>query len=329
MVQRAPLTAEDQVTFRGWLGESGVELGEQQQDAIIDESDTLEEAKQQAGLDAQAGQKIAERLGLYADSKESMAVKAQKAKSPKLQAGFQTAVRSIDEAIAELEDAKAHGGMGKGTASAVTSLAQVLLATHPPEACTYVLMGNSPAPLLAWLMLEGYKEAVCHLPLGGLTTPQGEKLTAEIGNGPLPETIAAYFDRSLATVLERNLPIVLIDYVSTGGSLVKTADYIERWLHGKERALSVSFFGYSEHTLPEAPVLAESPHAGVLATAEGPAEKVFAKLNADKVVKEFLLIKGPATLDVADLLEGKAQMAQPAHWKRVLRLMRAALMRAD
>ena len=228
-----------------------------------------------------------------------------------------------------MDDAQAHGGLGKGVASAVASLAQVLLETHPPEAYTYVLMGNSPAPLLAWLILNGYGEAACHLPLGGLTTPRGEAVTANIGDGPLPEPIAQYFDGSLAAVVGRGLPIVLIDYVSTGGSLVKTADYIKRWLHGQGLALPVSFFGYSEHTLPEAPALEESPHGGVLATAQGPAEKVFTKLNADKVVKDVLLIRGPATLDIADLLEGKVPKAQPAHWKRVLRLMQAALRRED
>jgi hypothetical protein len=328
VVQRE-LTVGDAEAFTKWLTEQPLKISDQQRLDIIRDSDSLEEAQQQAALDAEVGANIAAKREAYATSRGTMLEKAAIPKNAKLRSKFEQAALSIEPAIAELDDAQAHGGMGKGVASAVASLAPVLLETHPPQTCTYVLMGNSPAPLLAWLILNGYGQAACHLPLGGLTTPKGKAVTDKIGDGPLPAPIASYFDQSLATVLARRLPIVLIDYVSTGVSLVKTADYIERWLQGKGVALPVSFFGYSEHTLPEVPELAESPHGGVLATAEGPAEKVFTKLNADKVVKEVLLIRGPATLDVADLLEGRAPNAQPAHWKRVLRLMQAALLRED
>jgi len=328
VVQRV-LTGGNLEAFNEWFAAQPLKIGDQQRAEIIRESDTLEEA-QQMSLDAEAGTRIVVKRKVYEKLHTSRRDKVGKAKTEGEKARCEQAALSIEAAIAELDDAQEHGGLGKGVASAVVSMAQLLLKTHPPETCTYVLMGNSPAPLLAWLILNGHEKAACHLPLGGLTTPRGEELTAKIvEEDPLPEPITRYFNQSLAAVVARNLPIVLIDYVSTGGSLVKTADYIERWLNGKGLGLPVSFFGYTEHTLPEAVALAESPYAGTMATAKGLAEKVFTKLNADKVVKDVLLIKGPATLDVADLLEGKAPTAQPAYWKRVLRLMRAALLRED
>jgi hypothetical protein len=288
---------------------------------------TEEEARQQALLDAQAGRNIADKRAAYEKTLKAMSEKAVKTKKEPLQAMFKQAALAIEAAIAELDDARRHGGVGKGVAGAVASLAQMLLRVHPPHSCTYVQMGNSPAPLLAWLTLNGYGAATCHLPLGGLGTAQAARLARKIGEDPLPEALVHHLDRTLAPVLARGLPIVLIDYVSSGGSLVTTAGCIKRWLHGRGRNLPVTFFGYSEHTLREAPELNRLPHTGVLATAAGPDEKVFTKLHADKVLKGHLLIKGPATLDVADLLEGQAPQAQPAHWRRVLRVMRAALQR--
>lgn len=187
VVQRK-LSDEDAEAFDKWLSGQAFKLGDQQRLGIIRWSDTLDEAQQQAGLDAEAAEGIAERRAMYKKSSDTAHSKAKK--PGKLQAEFAKTAEFIDQTIAELDDAQTYGGLGRGMASAVASLARLLPETHPPDTCTYVLMGNSPAPLLAWLTLNGYGATACHLPLDGLTTPKGEELTSQIGSGPLPPVIA-------------------------------------------------------------------------------------------------------------------------------------------
>ncbi|MBA4344259.1 MAG: hypothetical protein C0423_19135 [Methylibium sp.] len=334
VLQRQPvaqlaLNEDDTQRFQKWLAEQPFKLSERQQASIIRYCNTVDTAVDQAKLDAEADVNIAKKQKLYATLSSGRGKAADRAKTPQDRQSILHAKQRIDDAIEELGAAREHGGLGPELVSAVDSLAEVLLETHPSDRFTYVLMGNSPAPLLAWLLVKGYDEAAVHLPLGGLTTPVGEKVTESIGSGALPAPIRDYFDTALRPALERRLPLVLIDYVSTGGSLVKTADYIKRWLAERRVDLPVTFFGYSEHTFDETPALTDSPHEGVLATSQGKAENIFTKLNADKAVKEVLLIKGPATLDIGDLLKGQVPNAQPGHWHRVLRLMRDALTRDD
>ena len=324
VVQRA-LAAKDVEPFRNWLSEQNVVLDLTQFESIVrsHEVSTLVEAQEQATLDAEAQQNITAKHKDYTTKRAKFA----KGLNGPRRAEYEKAYQLLDGSIQELTSAQESGGLGPGIVSAVDSLARLLLETHPPSSHTYVCLGNSPAPLLAWLQIQGLGDTACHLPLGGLTTPEGEKRMMEEGPEVVGKTMSAYLNSSLKLVLSRGKPIVLIDYVSTGGSLVITANHIKDWLASCKKDLPVSFFGYSEREADAESVngLMNGPHEGVLATSEGPAEKIFAKLSADKVLKEFLLIKGPDTLDIRELLDGAGPRPQAAHWKRVLRLMRDAM----
>lgn len=317
-VAQRELGDEDKEPFYKWLDETDLALSAEQIQSIVraPEVKSLQDAKEQAQLDALAGKNAAAKAKAYG-TKRRLFTKPQ-----------QAAARAVlEDCISELESVQKSGGLGQGVVSAIGSLAQVLLEIHPAADHTYVMLGNSPAPLMAWLQLQGHGAGICHLPLGGLTTPEGMQAMTEAGPEAVQGRMGSYFDGILAAVLTRGKPIVLVDYVSTGGSLNVTADCIKTWLSGKGVSLPVTFFGYSEHALEEVGGLMTSPHEGVLATSEGPAEKVLTKLNADKALKNVLLLKGPATLDIAELLNGQGPTLQLAEWNRVLRLMRDALLR--
>jgi hypothetical protein len=179
------------------------------------------------------------------------------------------------------------------------------------------------------LQLKKMGEAAFHLPLGGLTTPEGEKAMREFdkekGEGAVQKAVSKYLDFQLEEAVSRGKPLVLIDYASTGGSLVVTADFIKAWLKSKKSNLDVLIFGYSEKNLDKLPKLASGQHEGTVATASGRMEKAFTKMNADKIFKKVLLLRGPASLEIGALLgpnPAAALVQNPDHWARVLRLMR-------
>lgn len=312
-VQRL-LSTTDAQALESWCKDQGIRLDGASALEIPARATDLPEAKQMA-LDAAARSASTSRAKVMAGA----LARTRSRKTPE-------EIQSIETVLEDLQ----RGGLGRALPAAIASLAELLMDTYPPAEYSYVLMGNSPAPLLAWLQLNGRQASAFHLPLGGLTTPEGTKKMAEVGAAAVQDTVSGYLDSALELAVARRKPLVLIDYVSSGGSLAVTAGFIKRWLASRGIDLSVDVFGFSERAPEAVPELMESGHRGVLATAVGEMERAFTRMNADKIFKNVLLLKGPASLDIVDLLNAPnpaaAVVEHPDHWARLLRLMRNELL---
>jgi hypothetical protein len=317
VVQRA-LNASDASAFEVWLAAQELEKRDMDFAGIVRDASDLSHAKSLA-LEAASRSLSDKRARLLRDQlarRERQArLKGEEVNPAELQ--------TIQDVMAELGAV----GLGRAVSASIASLAEVLMAHYPPGSHTYVLIGNSPAPLLAWLQLNGFGEAACHLPLGGLTTPEGTRAMSEAGTERVQTAVSGYLDSALGPAVAKKKPLVLVDYVSTGGSLAATATFVKQWLAARGVDLPVFILGYSEKGPDQLDELMQAGHEGILATAVGRLEKAFTKLNADKLIKKALLLKGPASVDIVDLLRAAdpaaAVVGHPEHWARLVRMMAA------
>lgn len=320
IVQRV-LDGGQLAALEAWCKAQEVPLAARDFGQIRDAASSLEEAKQLA-LDLASRSAAAKRIKLL----EGHAGRARKALGAEDSRENAERLQIIEDQIADLT----RGGIGHALPTAIASLAELLMDQYPPGNYSYIMMGNSPAPLLAWMQLNGRHAAAFHLPLGGLTSPGGSQRMQTVGAVGVQTKVSNYLDTALGLAVARRKPLVLIDYVSTGGSLVVAAGFIKEWLRSRGIDLPVFIFGYSEKGPGELHELMSAGHAGILATALGRMEKVFTKMNADKAFKNVLLLKGPASLDIEDLLAADdpatAVVQHPDHWARVIRLMRDSML---
>lgn len=312
VVQRT-LLEKDVTELNKWLEGEKINLEPGQLEKIIDEASNLNEARLMA-LDLAAQESSMKRKKLI----DNIIKKFEKKKTEEELKILKIQAKELDM-----------GGLGSALPDAIASLAKVLMAKFPPDKYSYVMMGNSPAPLMAWMKLNGFSDSFCHLPLGGFTAgnaPANDRKGYEkIWKSDDGQKIADYFNYALLDQVKKGKPLVLVDYVSTGGSMVFAVDLIRLWLKSIGSELQVLFFGYSEKDAESLIPLMKSGHDGVLATAVGEKEKTYVKMNADKLYKASMMLKGPASLDIAKLLKAENPIAaieqQPAHYERLLRLM--------
>lgn len=313
------LSGPDYESFLKWLHEMGI-AGSVKADAIKVAANSLAEAQQMASQE----------VSVPIDKKAASATKVRQTlieKNSKKYGDEMTKedLETLQGVLADLNNK----GLGKALPAAIASLAEVLLHTFPPNTCTYVMMGNSPAPLMAWMQINGYGKSTFHLPLGGLTggnaPAQNREGYQKLWNSEHGIKLAKYFEVALGAAVSQGKPLVFIDYTATGGSLVYTLDMVKAWLEQRKTPLDVQFFAYSEKHAPDVKMLMESGHDGVLATSIGKMERIFTRMNADKLLKNVLQLKGPASLEINDLLRmpdpSTAVVHQPAHWFRLLTLM--------
>lgn len=317
VVQRA-LNEEDAGLLAQWLETQDIKSKDAKYDNVVQQSNSLAGAKA-AALENASRSISGAKATLLGSQLERF--------GKKLPVDQVQAMRDVLDVLGAAQQ----GQLGGAVTNSIASLAGELMDAYPPDKNTYVFIGNSPALLLAWLQLNGLGEAAFHLPLGGLTTEAGDKKMRAVGKEGVQAKVDAYLDGALGPAVGRGLPLVLVDYVSTGGSLVATANFVKAWLQKRDIDLSVHVFGYSETPAddPALEGLMQSGHEGILATSTGRSEKAFTDLNKRKLLKNALLLKGPASVDIVDLLNAENPVAavvqHPEHWARLQQMMQQAL----
>ncbi len=227
---------------------------------------------------------------------------------------------------------------GSALPTATRTLANQLVAHYPPDNWHYIMMGNSPASLLAWCQF--HQLDVTHLPLGGITGKRQRTGRLQQQLLQQQDKLADYFDRMLAVALASEKPLLLVDYTVTGKSLSLALDLLNGWMAQRHQTRPLQFFGFSEKTaetllqqfgtrhssmpLNDRPLndklLNDKSLTGTLALATSPASQVFTRLCGLKAYKNALQLTAPRSLDMLDFLEkGQAALIdQSQNWQRLV-----------
>lgn len=314
VVQRK-LNETDNELFLKWLTEQNFHIGEHAVKRICLYSNSLEEAKEQATTESEVYEKTHKKRQVSLTKAESAIKRREGTEEP-----------DMDEWQQVLADLSAPG-LGDALPAAITSLARVLFAHYPPQNHTYVMMGNSPAPLMAFLEINRIKSY--HFPLGGITDVQQASQQFKNDIQQSEKLIHGYLEQVLGAAVDIGKPLVLIDYVSSGSSMILAMDLIKSWIGKRERKVNVDFFGFTNHKPDELKNLMKGSHSGVLATAVGKMERTFIRMMAGKDYKQSLMLKGPCSMEMATLLSKKdpatAMVNHVNYYKRLVQMMLAEL----
>lgn len=305
IVQRV-LSETDTETFHKWLDENDIKLHESIIERVVKESSNIEEAKQTVHIEV-----------------ESLKQKGKRLPNVNKTMGSKSITKEDREMLQQLLNDLSSVGLGTALPQATASLAEVLLAQYPPDRFTYIMMGNSPAPLMAFLQIKRVRSF--HLPLGGITDVAQSAKGFVDNVAKSQELINSYFDRTLGEAADTGKPLVLIDYVSSGSSMIMAMDLIKSWLAARKKAIPVAFFGFTDHSPEELPDLMQGNHAGMLATATGKMEKLFIKMMRRKDYKNVFLLKGPASMEMSKLLNTgnptEAMIKHVEYYERLVKMM--------
>jgi len=244
---------------------------------------------------------------------------------------------SIKEELGELEQVQETGGLGKALPPAVASLADVLIEEYPPDRSVYIMLGNSPVPLMAYFGLMRRKIpklTMVNIPLGGLSSENKFTVSADPKKqrqaygkvfGEQSEKIDAYLDHFLKPYLGTGRRFVLIDFASTGLSIVVMADLVRAYLERAKSDQQVGVFTFSKELPEDESFLMTSGYDTVAASPLGEAEKLFTHFTMEKNYKNRLFLTKYGSLDVTDLLaeesdplELLAQKETPVDYLRLL-----------
>lgn len=316
IIQRK-LSEKDNELFLKWLSEVKYPIDQTAIDRICLFSGSLEEAKEQAAIEDQVRKESKNRRKLSSE-KASKAVERREGKNKP----------DMDEWQQILADLSAPG-LGAALPAAVTSLAEVLFSHYPPNGYTYIMMGNSPAPLMAFLEINNIRSF--HFPLGGITDVHQSSQQFNESVKQSEKLIDDYLELVLGKAVDIGKPLVLIDYVSSGSSMILAMDLIKSWISKRKQKVNVDFFGFTNHKPDKLPKLMQGNHSGVLATAVGKMERTFIQMMAGKDYKQSLMLKGPSSMEMAKLLETKnpaaAMVNHVGYYKRLVQMLLLELKR--
>ena len=338
MIQRQ-LDDDQKRQLAQWLAEQQLQDLKLHEDPQVQAANGLEEAKQLARnkaenrfseIDQEAQQATERRKAMI---KQNLIRWQHREGKAKAQEAIDQAKKQIEILSHQLEELES-GGVGRDLPVAIASLTEVLLHNYAPTEYTYIMMGNSPAPLMAWLRLNNPNAKGLHLPLGGLTggnAPSSRESWDEILKTIKGQKIFETLDFTIGDALEEEKGLVLVDFVSSGGSMIYATDIIKAWLERAHKGeKEVKYLGYTEEGNEAAlQNLREAGVKGVLATAMGECEKAFARMNADKIYKKALLILGPESGEIIELIDAAnpfdVLVQTPAYYARVLKIMQESM----
>lgn len=344
-IQRELTDEKDQELFYTWADEALAKAGAAKSAIIaycIEMAHSLEEAQKlavslldQPQLVEQSFKETSGALDKHKKKKESVVKSLESSLKRKQQqkgdtSELVTKIKEIQTELLLLDQGT------PGLPEAVASLADVLIETFPPGTCLYIMLGNSPAPLMAYLSLRRKnfpKLAMVNIPLGGLSSPNDISKSSEPtekrkeyaeATGKASGKINKYLHYFLAPYLKSGRKFVLIDYASTGLSSVVMADLVQRYLKEMESPHDVSLFAFAEEPPKEKSLLMTSGYEAAVASPLGEAEKLFTKLTMDKFYKNTLSLLQYKSLDITELLEASDPIAllhkkaTPGHYLRLL-----------
>jgi hypothetical protein len=314
------LSPEDLHAFKEWIADHEIKLKPAMLGSILQQAESLRGAKQMATKEHVEGQSVL-RATLFEKSKANLEKGAGAMTGAELEE-TRKEIEVLRIAIEVLVQVP-HERLRLMLNQTAHDLGHTLLSTYPPENYTYVFLGNSPMPLYIWLKAHHIPQ-ILHMPLGGFVNPDQDKVK---GNHEALNRQRALIKNYMNHYLEPGLgwgkPFVLVDYVSSGESLVESAKAIESWMADHKKVLEILFYAYSEHELEKIPLLNDSKYGGTLMTSVGTMERAFTKLNGAKLFKKVLLLKAAESLDIADLMGAHPEKAVLTHPEFYLRLIHA------
>lgn len=118
----------------------------------------------------------------------------------------------------------------------IQEIGELIRRRFPSEKYVYVGLGRSPVPFAAYLTARG--ETVYNLPLSGLNGFLG------LLKGQF-ELLSAHFERFLPALNAIGTrKILLMDFVLSGNSLMRGADYVRAYLAGRDSTVEVVPLGF-------------------------------------------------------------------------------------
>ena len=242
-----------------------------------------------------------------------------------------TYVSTLEAVIADLAEFSDHGRLGKVLPQAMASLAQRLWQRFPQATHTYVMVGNSPAGLMAFLQLNEPDADVVHLPVGGIASPVFNAADA-CHVDLVRKVIDDYLGHALRRAMADGKTLVLIDLVSSGVTIELLEKLVGGWLDvhaGKNRRLAV--FGYGRVMPAQWLGRTNDGPAGRCARAfvvpSGKSERAFIHMSEAKIIKNVMHLKSAESVtfqlvgNQADAKIEAVTVGHPANLKRTRDLL--------
>jgi len=202
---------------------------------------------------------------------------------------FERRIRVMQQAISAIQSIHTDKKLNHVVPDAVTSLATALVRQYPAENHAYLMVGNSPAPLLA-VMQQQWSESTLHLPLGGFGGPvysdadAADKLQIDCKVGVI-------IDKVLSPLQKVEKSVVLVDFAISGATLEYIFKQVETWRSTHSKANETKVFAYANS---RPPVLKKDPQdpkrtllSGTYAMPVGETEEVFMELVTGKHIKNL------------------------------------------
>lgn len=199
--------------------------------------------------------------------------------------------------------------LNKDDLSNIDTIARSLASNFPPASSVYVALGNSPIPIITKLQQTHPTAEVVKMPLGGLSSPPFDSPKAfdkfvtsdELRTGRLMK----YLDHFLAPYKADERKIVLVDYASSGTSMVIAQKLLSEYFQDSKR---VKTFVYAS----EANVTDESHLDNYLALAKtgaietagnDPFFNKFLQKNEEKLFKNVMHLTLYESVDAQEVMK--------------------------
>ena len=224
---------------------------------------------------------------------------------------------------------------GEALVPATASLAEMLFEDYPHEECDYIILGNSPVMLSAYVEARSIPANFIDLPLGGLTRGDSPYKTPEEYRANwdtrFAQPITNYFDALLLPHIEHS-NLVVVDYAQSGGSVVIVADFITEYLRVRGRdSLNVATFTFAKSppTVERSAVM-RSGYDYVIAYPTAEVTRLFTELVDNKMYKEGMHFIRYASVHINDLLTKKGDPSEllieyRAFYARLVEMIRSNL----
>jgi hypothetical protein len=330
------LDGDAAIAFTTWIDAQRLTLHEHAADAIVADAVSLDDAKGRA-LDVASAIGTGKRLKMLKERTAQRGAAASASARPA--ATVDALAAALTEELQAISTAQMAGGdetaLGQAVPRAVRTVADALTTRFPFREHTYVMLGNSPAPIMAWLRDDPRvpPDAAVHLPLGGLSDPQAKSVKELLADPDARARLFAHFKHCLGDPEHLTHTLVVVDFASSGASTRKVVALLQNWQR-KQTVLSFAYT-YSGSAVdlrkaggPETAGLPPIEHVHHPTTR---AELVFGRMDMDKLLKSVLHLKGPTEAHIREVVEGSegAVKDRGAHYDRMVELLFSARMRIE